>query len=299
MRASTVDGTMMLNSMTAYARVSEAADRGTLTWELRSVNHRYLEVSSRLPEEFRALETMVRDRLKTRFARGKFDVGLRYQPDPSEQAATLTLNRELAAVLIERLAELSTLNQRSGEVDLSRLLAWPGLVTEQRRDPSELFESALQAMDHACDELADARAREGQSILEMLTVRLDGIEQQAARVRAALPGVRAALRQRFSERIAALGMELDPGRLEQEIALQLTKLDVDEELDRLDAHVTEVRRVLAAGEPAGRRLDFLMQELNREANTLGSKAVTAETAGVSVELKVLIEQMREQVQNVE
>lgn len=284
--------------MTAYASLAEAGPVGTLTWEVRSLNQRYLDVHPRLPEEFRALEPAVRERIKQRFVRGKFDLSLRYQPDPAAAAAALVLDRTLAESLLARVAKLREL-AGGGQIDLVRLLAWPGLLAEQRVDFEAEKQRALDLLDRALTQLADARAREGAAIAAMLEGRLTAILEQVARVRAHLPEVRAALKRRMHERLEGLGVDLDPGRLEQEIALQLTRLDVDEELDRLEAHVAEIRRVLAADEPAGRRLDFLMQELNREANTLGSKSVAAATAGVSVELKVLIEQMREQIQNVE
>lgn len=288
----------MLNSMTAYASLAEAGPAGTLTWELRSVNQRYLDVNPRLPEEFRVLEPVLRERLKQRFARGKFDVGLRYQVDAGGSAAELTLNRPLAEALAARASELREL-AGGGEIDLVRLLGWPGLLAEVRVDFEAEQARAVALLDRTLEQMAEARAREGEAIAAMLESRLVAILEQIGLVRVHLPAVRAALERRMHERLEGLGVDLDPGRLEQEVALQLTRLDVDEELDRLEAHVAEIRRILAADEPAGRRLDFLMQELNREANTLGSKSVAAETTGVAVELKVLIEQMREQIQNVE
>ncbi len=284
--------------MTAYASLAEAGPAGTLTWELRSVNQRYLDVHPRLPEEFRVLEPVLRERLKQRFARGKIDISLRYQADPGAAAAELVLNRPLADALLARAGELRDL-AGGGDVDLVRLLAWPGLLSELRVDFEAEQARATALLDRTLEQMAEARAREGEAIAAMLEGRLAAMLEQIARVRAHLPEVRAALERRMHERLEGLGVDLDPGRLEQEVALQLTRLDVDEELDRLEAHVAEIRRIIAADEPAGRRLDFLMQELNREANTLGSKSVAAETTGVSVELKVLIEQMREQIQNVE
>jgi uncharacterized protein (TIGR00255 family) len=289
----------MIHSMTAYASRSAAVASGQLAWEVKSVNQRYLDVSLRLPDEFRVLEPDVRERFKNRLARGKIEATLRYQPDPTREAEQLTLNETLAATLVQRLQRLRALAGGSAEPDLVHLLGWPGLVSDQRPDLDAERGEALVLLDACLEDLVAARQQEGRAIAEMLAPRLEGVLEQAGRVRAHLPEVRAALKARFEERVAALGEDVEPGRLEQEIALQLTKLDVDEELDRLEAHVAEIRRVLELREPVGRRLDFLMQELNREANTLGSKSVAAETSGVSVELKVLIEQMREQVQNVE
>jgi uncharacterized protein (TIGR00255 family) len=284
--------------MTAYASLAEAGPAGTLTWELRSVNQRYLDVHPRLAEEFRVLEPVLRERLKQRFARGKIDVSLRYQADPAAAAAELLLNRPLAETLLARAGELRDL-AGGGDIDLVRLMAWPGLLSELRVDFEAEQARAVALLDRTLEQMAEARAREGEAIAAMLEGRLAAMLEQIARVRAHLPEVRAALERRMHDRLEGLGVDLDPGRLEQEVALQLTRLDVDEELDRLDAHVAEIRRIIAGDEPAGRRLDFLMQELNREANTLGSKSVAAETTGVAVELKVLIEQMREQIQNVE
>jgi len=289
----------MIHSMTAYASRSEAATAGQLVWELKSVNQRYLDLSTRLPEEFRVLEPEIRERFKRRFSRGKIEINLRYQPDPAAESATLELNQPLAETLLAQLERLQKLAGSTAESDLGTLLSWPGMILQQRPDFDAERARALELLDRCIDDLAAARAREGTAIAQMLEPRLDGIVEQVARVRKHLPAVREALKTRFNERLAALGQDIEPGRMEQEIALQLTRLDVDEELDRLEAHVDEIRRVLALEEPVGRRLDFLMQELNREANTLGSKSVAAETTGVAVELKVLIEQMREQIQNVE
>lgn len=289
----------MIHSMTAYASRSEAATAGQLAWELKSVNQRYLDLSPRLPEEFRVLEPEIRERFKRRFSRGKIEINLRYQPDPAAESATLELNQPLARTLLAQLEHLQKLAGSTAESDLGRLLSWPGLIVEQRADFDAERACALDLLDRCIEDLDAARAQEGRAIVEMLQPRLDGVGQQVAKVRAHLPAVREALKTRFDERLAGLGQDIEPGRMEQEIALQLTRLDVDEELDRLEAHVTEIRRVLALDEPVGRRLDFLMQELNREANTLGSKSVAVETTGVAVELKVLIEQMREQIQNVE
>ena len=289
----------MIQSMTAYASRSEAATAGQLVWELKSVNQRYLDLSTRLPEEFRILEPEIRERFKRRFNRGKIEINLRYQPDPAAESATLELNQPLAETLLAQLERLQKIAGSTAESDLGTLLSWPGMILQQRPDFDAERARALELLDRCIDDLDAARAREGTAIARMLEPRLDGIVEQVARVRKHLPAVREALRTRFNERLAGLGQDIEPGRMEQEIALQLTRLDVDEELDRLEAHVAEIRRVLALEEPVGRRLDFLMQELNREANTLGSKSVAAETTGVAVELKVLIEQMREQIQNVE
>lgn len=289
----------MIRSMTAYAARSTATTRGTLSWELRSVNHRYLDVSLRLPEDFRALEPAIRQRFKEALSRGKVEAGLRFQADAAAASADLRLNGDLARALVRVHDELAGLSGGAASPDLVHLLDWPGLIVSERPDFEAERDAAMALLDEAIEAFVEAREGEGAAIAEMIESRLAGIEHQVAEVRRHLPEIRNALDTRFRERLAALSQPVEPGRIEQELVLQLQKLDVDEELDRLDAHVAEIRRVLALDEPVGRRLDFLMQELNREANTLGSKAAVVETGQAAVELKVLIEQMREQVQNVE
>lgn len=289
--------------MTAYARRAGVLTPGQVIWELRSVNQRYLDLSLRLPEEFRALEPALRQRLQARLGRGKVEVNLRFLPDAGQAAARMTINAELAQGLLraheELLALATTGGARTAAADLVRLLSWPGLVEQADSDIEASFDGALTLLDETLSDLIAAREQEGRAIAGMIEQRLQGVEEQLELVRAHLPEIRTALDTRFRERLAALEVEVEPGRIEQELVLQLQKLDVDEELDRLETHVAEVRRVMTLKEPVGRRLDFLMQELNREANTLGSKAALAEIGQAAVELKVLIEQMREQVQNVE
>lgn len=289
----------MIRSMTAYARRSRALDVGQLTWEIRSVNQRFLEPSLRLPEAFRALEPGVRSRLKASLGRGKVEVSLKFQPDPSAAASEMRINLDVARTLLRAHDEIADLAGGSAEPDLVHLLSWPGLIEQGDEDFESAHEPALALFDEAVEELIAAREQEGRAIAEMLEQRLAGVEFQAGAVRERLPDIRRALDARFRERLAALDVAVEPGRVEQEVVMQLQKLDVDEELDRLETHVAEIRRVMALDEPVGRRLDFLMQELNREANTLGSKATLAEVGQAAVELKVLVEQMREQVQNVE
>jgi len=291
--------TCMTLSMTAYASSAIETPRGALTWELRSVNHRYLDVSLRLPEDFRPLEPEIRQKFKTALNRGKVEGNLRFQADATLASAEVKLNRDLAKALINAQQTLADMGDAAAPPDLVGLLSWPGLIVTERPDMDEERRLALELLDTAIKEFVEARAQEGQALQEMIETRLLGIEAQVAEVRKHLPDIRAALDRRFRERLEGLKQPVEPGRIEQEVVLQLQKLDVDEELDRLDTHVAEIRRVLLLDEPVGRRLDFLMQELNREANTLGSKAALAETGQAAVELKVLIEQMREQIQNVE
>ncbi len=285
--------------MTAYARRSENLPAGQLSWELRSVNQRYLDLTLRLPESLRSLEPAVRQACKERLARGKLEVVLKFQRDPSAAAADMRINADLARGLLQAHDELSKLAGQAGAPDMLQLLNWPGLLEQGDLDPGEIHDPALALLEGTVDDLIAAREREGEAIAEMVEQRLGGVDRQIALVREHLPAIREAVDARFREKLAALDVAVEPGRIEQEVVMQLQKLDVDEELDRLEAHVAEIRRVMTLSEPVGRRLDFLMQELNREANTLGSKASLAEVGQTAVELKVLIEQMREQVQNVE
>jgi uncharacterized protein (TIGR00255 family) len=286
----------MIRSMTAYANVEETMAEGWLACELRAVNHRFLEISVRLPDELRALEPRLRERIGARLARGKVDAGVRFRP--SSSAADLLLDEAtagrlaaLAEALKARFPELAT--------DFAGLLDWPGLLVKSEFDQAGLAQSALGLLDRALDQLLASREREGARLAAALHERLDGVEHIIAEVRSFLPQIRAALRAKLEAHLAQLQASADPGRLEQELVLQLSRTDVDEELDRLDAHVAEVRRILARDEAVGRRLDFLMQEFNREANTLASKSVDPRSTRAAVDLKVLIEQMREQVQNLE
>lgn len=290
----------MIRSMTGFARTECAAPWGSVAWELRSVNHRYLEIGLRLPEELRALETRFRQQVASRLKRGKVDGTLRVTWMGSGERE-LALDLGLAERLVEAAARIRA---RAGELAMPGtmdLLRWPGVVREQERDLEPVAEVAGSALAQALDELDAARRREGERLAAALAERCEAVTGLVRQVRAALPEIRISLRNRLLERLAALDLEADPQRLEQELAIQLGKMDVDEETDRLTSHVAEVRRILAADddEANGRRLDFLMQEFNREANTLGSKSLDTETTRIAVELKVLIEQMREQVQNIE
>jgi uncharacterized protein (TIGR00255 family) len=287
----------MLRSMTAFASAEADTGHGSLAIELRSVNHRYLELGLRLPEELRALETAMRERVAAKLARGKVDLGLRWKPTAAS-AAAIAVDEDLVARLADT-AQMLAAKFPQLNVDFASLLGWPGVLRDQGTDQESLRQSALDLLDTALDEMVAARAREGERLGGFMRERLDGIERIVAEVRVHMPEVRAAMRARFDTRLAELKQPLEPGRIEQEVVLQLQRIDVDEELDRLSAHIGEARRVFGLKEAVGRRLDFLMQEFNREANTLGSKSVDQRTTQASVELKVLIEQIREQVQNIE
>jgi uncharacterized protein (TIGR00255 family) len=286
----------MIRSMTAYASAETTGPAGTLGCELRTVNHRYLELSPRLPDELRSAEPLLRERVAAKLSRGKVDLTVRRNGE--SRGAALQLDH----ALLSRLSELSLdLDARFPRlrVEFTELLRFPGVLQQEAVDPEAQQAALFEVLDRALDALAATREREGAKIAEALRDKLDGIERIVADVRGWMPEIRTALRARLEARLADLKQPTDPGRLEQELVLQITRCDVDEELDRLATHIAETRRVLGLKEPVGRRLDFLMQEFNREANTLGSKSVDARTTNASVELKVLIEQMREQVQNVE
>ncbi len=289
----------MIHSMTGFASAEHQYDFGRLSWEIRSVNHRYFEFVFRVPEEFRVLEPEIRRILGEHLSRGKVDATLRYAPATAISSLNLHLNQKLAGKLLSLQKELQDLSGVAQEPDLQSLLRWPGLVEEQAPDPQPLHEAALELLSKAAKELQAARRREGEQMSAAIRKRLAGIEQWVAQIRKWLPEIHEALRQKLLSRVENLQQPLEPGRLEQEIAILAQKMDVDEELDRLAAHVKETLLVLDRSDPVGRRLDFLMQEFNRESNTLSSKSVDQRTTKAAVELKVLIEQMREQVQNIE
>ncbi|RDS82920.1 YicC family protein [Dyella monticola] len=285
----------MIRSMTAYASAEVATPAGALTCELRAVNHRYLELSPRLPEDMRSVESALRERIATRLSRGKVDVIVRRGESRGESL-------QVDNAMIGRLSELaSDMEARfpSMRIEFTELLRFPGVLQHAQVDQDAQQGLMLEVLDRALDAFTATREREGAKLGDMLRERLDAVERVVADVRGWMPEIRAALRARLESRLADLKQPADPGRLEQELVLQVTRSDVDEELDRLSTHISETRRVLGLKEPVGRRLDFLMQEFNREANTLGSKSVDARTTNAAVELKVLIEQMREQVQNIE
>jgi len=289
----------MIRSMTGFASVDRQYAFGRLAWELRSVNHRYLEVGLRLPEEFRALEPDIRRTLGNYLSRGKVDAALRFTAAPGSQQSGLVLNRPLLERLLALHEEVSLACNGQRPPEPAALMRWPGVIEEQAPDPEPLHVAALELLSEAAASLQSARSREGEEMDAAIRDRLATIESWVTQVREWLPEIRDALRQKMLTRIADLEQPVDTGRVEQEVAFLAQKMDVDEELDRLDAHVKETRLVLEREDPVGRRLDFLMQEFNRESNTLSSKSVDNRTTQAAVELKVAIEQMREQVQNIE
>ncbi|KPN21169.1 hypothetical protein AO715_15550 [Xanthomonas sp. Mitacek01] len=286
----------MIRSMTAFAAGERSTEWGTLACELRAVNHRFLELGTRMSEELRSVEPALRERISSKVSRGKVDLGLRLRS--VEGGGELQLNRALLVQLQGLAGEL-----RGGfpelRASLTELLQFPGVLQSRGIDPAALQAEVLTLLDTVLAEFVAAREREGAKLVAAILERVDGIAALAAEVRTLMPAIRDGQRAKLQARLADLPHPVEQGRMEQELVLWLQKLDVDEELDRLDSHVDEIRRVLAQREPVGRRLDFLLQEFNREANTLGSKSVDRRTSQVAIELKVLIDQIREQVQNIE
>jgi uncharacterized protein (TIGR00255 family) len=284
--------------MTGFARHTAESETGVLTCELRAVNHRYFEVQFRLPEELRPRETDLRQLVGSAVRRGKIDCTLHHRRAPGKQAE-FALNQTLVEQLSRRAQELAATFPNLGSLNAIDVLRWPGVIEEAEIDTEPLFDEATATIRVALASLAAMRRSEGERIAEMIDSRCREVLVIAATVRARMPEVLAAARAKQKERLDKLAVDADPARLETEIALVAQKLDVDEELDRLESHISEIRLALASEDAVGRRLDFLMQELNREANTLGSKSADTATTRAAVELKVLIEQMREQIQNVE
>lgn len=285
-------------SMTAFARQGRKGPWGELLWELRSVNHRYLEIAPRLPDELRGIETGLREQVAAKLRRGKVETILRYRPAPAS-LSELRVNRGLAEALARAGREIDSLLYNPAPVQSIHLLRWPGVLEVEEQDLGPVQTAALEVLDQALAQLAATRAREGTRLAEILRERLAGMREIVAQVRDRMPEILRLQRQRLQTRLGELKDQLDHDRLEQEMALLAQKLDVDEEMERLSVHIDEVEQVLDRDEAVGRRLDFLMQELNREANTLGSKSADVATTRASVDLKVLIEQMREQIQNIE
>jgi uncharacterized protein (TIGR00255 family) len=290
--------TIVIHSMTGFASGESETELGTLSWEVRSVNHRYLEMQFKLPDGFRSLEPSLRDLISKKLRRGKVDASLQFRAS-SAAAATVRINEDLAQQVIAQAEQINnTLADPRGFSALD-VLRWPGVVAEDALDLKSLFDPAAKLLESTLESLLANRAREGKRIQGALEERLTQIDSLADEVSARMPVVLDNIRSKVRERAADLAAKLDEDRLEQELVMLAQKMDVAEELDRLKAHVAETRSAFLMNDAVGRRLDFLMQEFNREANTLGSKSADAETTKAAVGLKVLIEQLREQVQNIE
>ena len=288
----------MLCSMTGFARIEDVCDQGNISWELRSVNHRYLEINFRLPDEVRRIEPQLRQHLQSHLARGKVDCVFRYQLSDTQTAA-LEINTPLLESLMNQIEQVEAKLPKPAPANAIDLLAWPGVVRTAETDMQSFHASCLELFKRATQQLIDMRSTEGERLKGMLQERCQQIDDIVKRVRTRYPQVLDALKQKQQQRIDELNIEFDQQRFEQELVYTSQKLDIAEELDRLDSHLSEMQSIFDRKEPIGRRLDFLMQEFNREANTLASKSADIETTQAAVDLKVLIEQMREQVQNIE
>ncbi len=293
---------IVIRSMTAFARVQETCEEGSITWELRSVNHRYLEPGIKLPEDFKQLEPEIRKLLTRYLTRGKVELGLRYKLDKVAQVE-IALNQDIVLKLGQVEQQILNIVHEGKKLSVADILSWPGVISEAERDFSSLLELAMSSLESALAQLQQSRETEGQALAALIRSRCAQVSDIVSELRKQRPEVMAAIRAKWEasldEKLAQWRETANENRLEQELVMLAQKLDVDEELDRLDTHVTEVLNVLERDEAVGRRLDFLMQELNREVNTLGSKSQDSLTTQLTVDLKVLIEQMREQVQNIE
>jgi len=284
--------------MTAFARCAAQTPLGDLTWELRSVNHRFREVAMRLPEEFRFQEGAFRDAIAEAVGRGRVDGWLRYSP-PTAASAEPQIDTGLIGQLAAWAQSVRSILPEAQPLRVGEVLKWPGVMSVPVVDEQALASEAGNLLQKALAQLSDSREREGGALAQMLQERVRAASDAISTLEDLLPEIGAVYRERLEQRLLEMAVQVDPERLEQEVVLLLAKSEVSEEVDRLKMHLQEVEQTLGQNEPIGRRLDFLMQELNREANTLGSKSGHPEQTNASVNLKVLIEQMREQVQNIE
>ena len=287
----------MIYSMTAFAHLELKKNWGNAVWEIRSVNQRFLETYFRLPEAFRHLEMGLRERLRAALTRGKVECSLRIELTHNE-SNELALNHAYAEKVVSALKSLQTI-AGAGEINLVDVLRYPGVVDSQNQDLDQIAEDLLAGFEQILAEFIAMRGREGANLQTLIQQRLDTISEIATRVKAQMPSILQWQKDRLQQRFDELNLQLDPQRLEQEMVLTAQRLDVAEELDRLQLHVKETTSILKKGGAIGRKLDFMMQELNRESNTLASKSINADVTNSAVELKVLIEQMREQIQNLE
>ncbi|CAQ77893.1 YicC/YloC family endoribonuclease [Aliivibrio salmonicida] len=287
----------MIYSMTAYARREVKGDWGTAVWEIRSVNQRYLETYFRMPEQFRGLEPVLRERFRKRLARGKVECHLRFESN-NAASSELKINEDLARQVIKAAQWVKT-ESGEGGINPFQVLQWQGVMEAPEQDFDSINKELLAEFELAVNDFVEARASEGENMKALIVQRLDAITTEAAKVRARMPEILEWQRNRLLTKFEDAKIELDSGRVEQELILLAQKSDVAEELDRLDSHVKETTNVMKKGGACGRKLDFMMQEFNREANTLASKSISTDVTASGVELKVLIEQMREQIQNIE
>lgn len=288
----------MLHSMTAFAQQEQSTELGTLSWEVRAVNHRYLEPGFKLPETFRAIEPRLRDILRGSTQRGKIDAQLRYSAG-AETHQTTRIDQKQLQQLLQALDLVQQQSNASATPSTLELLAWPGVVHANQVDQQAQHGAAIALFEKSVQDLVAMRAREGEKLGKFIAQRLDSIDAVLQQLRSDMPGLLAVQQKKLRDRVAQLQASVEPARLEQELLIIAQKTDISEECDRLETHIVETRRALTKGGVCGRRLDFLMQEFNREANTVSSKAVASSISQAAIELKVLIEQMREQIQNIE
>ncbi|MFT4058318.1 MAG: YicC/YloC family endoribonuclease [Legionella sp.] len=288
----------MIQSMTAFARVQRQFGAGNFCWEIRAVNHRYLDVSLRLPESFRFMETHLRNSLRDKVSRGKLECQLKYQDTGSENQAML-INESLVTGLVDLSHKLAVSHHLANDLGVSHVLSWPGVVQANTPEVDVMAQDVLTLFAEAIEQLLQVRITEGKALKAHVEMRLEELKQQLDKARSIVTAQEGQVKDKLLTRLHAVQVEVPESRVEQEIALILARMDVSEELDRLQTHLSEVSRTVNCDKIAGRRLDFLMQELNREANTLGAKSDSVELTQCAVEMKVLIEQMREQIQNIE
>ncbi|MCY9853613.1 YicC/YloC family endoribonuclease [Vibrio mediterranei] len=288
----------MIYSMTAYARKDVKGDWGSAVWEIRSVNQRYLETYFRLPEQFRGLEPVLRERFRKRLARGKVECHLRFEANPAAKGE-LSINETLAQQVIGAAKQVMTMTGEDSRLNPFQVMQWPGVMETPEQDMDTINKALLEGFEQGLSDFIDARASEGENMKALIVQRLEAITAEVVKVRARMPEILEWQRERLLNKFEEAKIELDTSRVEQELILLAQKSDVAEELDRLDSHVKETTGILKKGGSVGRRLDFMMQEFNRESNTLASKSISTDITASGVELKVLIEQMREQIQNIE
>ncbi|MBT5231527.1 MAG: YicC family protein [Methylococcales bacterium] len=288
----------MIRSMTAFARQENQFEWGTLIWEVRSVNHRYLEPTPRLPDEFRQIESKIRQCIQSKLKRGKIDCTLRFHPAAHNDQA-IELNTPLLQQLLHTTNQIQQQHDNIADINPIELLNWPGVLQSKKQDFDNLYPQAISLLDNALDDLVSMRETEGKQLKQLITQRCKAVNEHVVIVEQKMPEIIQKFRDKLSSRLNELMDEVDPQRIEQEISLLAQKLDIAEETDRLNTHTTEVLKILEKDQPVGRKLDFLMQELHREANTLSAKSIDTTITQCAIEIKVLIEQMREQVQNIE
>ena len=288
----------MTHSMTAFARQESSTESYVLAWEMRSVNHRYLEINIRVPDSLRSIENSIRGAIRSNFTRGKIECHLRYQITENS-SSSIKIDTQLVSHLLSATEQIKILSEETSPLGMSEILKWPGVIIDNDSDSLALESDAISLFKKTMEDLKTSRAREGKELGSFIQARSHSVLEIIAKTRELMPQILTRERNQLLEKISKLKIDVDSSRLEAEIILLTQKADIEEELDRLHTHITEVQRVLTLKESKGRRLDFLMQELNREANTLSSKSIVIETTRSAVDLKVLIEQMREQIQNVE